>query len=171
MSGISPEQWRERYESMAGGAVTLGEKVTHTERTVRISPVHGPDQKVLLGEPDAEGADLPLSGKDLDKFRGPKEFMDAARRYLDPEKVGPAFADAFIEALKQQNAPMLRVLAPYILGAPAKMEDTGEEDAMTGLINALAGGTLLKKQTRKRLTVVENGVPNDILEATGDEHE
>lgn len=121
------------------------------------------DKRYKLADgPNAGSGVLPLSGKDLDKFRGPKEFMEAARRYLEPEQVGRAFADALMESLQKRHVAMAKLLLPYVLGVPDKMEDSAGdalEQVMAGLLAVPATGRKRKQKSEKVIEV--NGEKTD----------
>jgi len=91
----------------------------------------------LVAGPGEYTSRLPLSGRELDKFRGPKEFTDAARQYLDPEEVGPVFAAAFMESMRTLNHRMFSSMAPYVFGVVSKDGMGGGDGVMDEVLTAL----------------------------------
>lgn len=143
------------------GGVFISGSVTQTRTlrgTARITPV-STSAVELVGGP--QGDDLPMTGKDARKLRSPKDFLDAARRYLDPEETGQLFADAVISAFKQNDTQMLKLLLPYLYGAAPKDESMGNSsDAMETLLHILTESR--PQVSRPRQTKVVDGMLMDV---------
>jgi len=140
----------------SGGVIIQG-SVTRTLRgTARVLPVSATAME--LANPTGGTDNLPMTGRDARKLRSPKEFVDAARRFLDPDDVGHLFADTLTKAFSESDTQMLRLLLPYLYGVPPKDETLGAStDAMETLLHILTESKP-KAQTRPRQTKVVDGV-------------
>lgn len=148
----------------SGGVLVQG---TVTERTLtgtaRIIPPTR-SQAELVNPPTSPTGDLPISNKELARFRSPKDYVDAARRHLEPESTGKIVADAFVAAVTEKDTKMLAILMPYLYGQPEKtQENQGTSEAFESLLQVLVESKPTK-QVRPRRSQVIDGVMSDVLE-------
>lgn len=142
----------------AQGGVILHGRVT--ERTLfGTARVVAPtvSQRELVADPsELEHPSLPLANKDLAKFRSPKDYVDAARRFADPEEIGQLVATTFKEALQTKDAAILKILTPVFLGSAEKMEaNENAENNFIQLLEQLSTPKRTRAPRQKALQVVE----------------
>lgn len=147
-----------------GGVMTIGQIVQRTTRGTPKVIVPTVSQEELVNPPDAAESSLPITPRQLAKNRSTKDFVDAARRYADPEEVARETYQAFIRALQNNDANMVKALGPHFLGAPPRTEETSQTETQFEAFLTLVTDTAVKKQTRKRTTTVVNGELSDIQE-------
>jgi len=88
--------------------------------------LHQSRKQALVAGPEAH-AELPIPASVVEKYRSPRAFMDEALKYLSPQEIGPAFAELSLSALKSKDVGLLKLLLPYVFGAPAKVEDSNQQ--------------------------------------------
>jgi hypothetical protein len=145
------------------GGVFIQGSVTQTLRgTARVLPVSATAMELV--NPTGGTENLPMTGKDARKLRSPKDFVDAARRYLEPDDVGKMFATAITDAFKASDHQMLKLLIPYLYGpAPTDPSMGASSDAMEALLHILTESKPAP-QPRPRHSRVVDGILMDITD-------
>jgi hypothetical protein len=111
------------------------------------------ERKQALVQGPEDSSPMPIPPGLVAKYRTPRAFMDEALKYLHPEEIGPAFAKLFLSALEKQDIGLLKVLLPYVFGAPAKAEDTSAASgAIFGELLSVLKEPPIKNPTGKRGT-------------------
>lgn len=83
-----------------------------------------------------QGPETALSAKS----RGPQEFLQSLRANLDPAIIGPMMSQLFIDAMAVKNIGLLKLLLPYVLGAPPEVDNqtTGSLDMLLAAMRSPA---------------------------------
>jgi hypothetical protein len=70
------------------------------------------------------------------KARSPSEYLASVRAALSPTDVGPALAKLFLHAVDAKNVGLLKLLLPYVLGAPQESAENNNS-ALEMLMSAM----------------------------------
>jgi hypothetical protein len=146
-----------------GGVIVAGKMVERTlYGTARVIPPTVSQAELVSGP--STTSNLPLSNTQLNKYRGTRDFQEAARRQVDPDTAGTKIAEAFYRALDNDNDKMLKTILPIIYGNLEKQADDTEANAGMEALFAALTNPKPKRESRQRKVQLVEGTLNDVQE-------